>query len=75
MSEESIKPLFQTNSFDPEMIIIQGSVKFKGICLKQDCVPFIHGKVVNLYMFYEQSNWSRDLNTDFLLKSCTKYLR
>ena len=70
MPEKSIKPPFtRDNSFDPEIICnySQGSVKFKGICLKQECVSFIHGNVVTSYMFYELNTCSRDLNTDLRL--------
>ena len=30
-------------------------VEFNGNCLKQDCVTFNHGKVVNIYTVYEIS--------------------
>ena len=72
MSEESITlPSTTDNSFDSEIIYNygKGKIKFKGICLKQDSVSFIHGNV-NLYIFYETDTWSRDLNTDFTLENC-----
>ena len=68
MSEESTRPPFAIgNSWDPQIICNYGkrSVKFKGICLKQDCLSHIHGNVVTLYMLYELDTWSRDLNTGF----------
>ena len=56
MSEESATPpLITGNSFDPEIIYNygKGKIKFKGLCLKQDSVSFIHVNVVNLYISYE----------------------
>ena len=56
ISEESITPQSAIgHSFDSEIIYICCKVKtkFNGICLKQDSVSFIHGNVVNLYLFYE----------------------
>ena len=70
MSEESATPLLITgNSFDPEIIYNygKGKIKFKGICLKQDSVSFIHMNVINVYISYELDIWSRDLNTDSTL--------
>ena len=45
-------------------------VKYKGICLKQDSVSFIHGNIVNSYISYELDTWSRGLKTDFTLGNC-----
>ena len=64
--------LQQTKGFDPEIIYNygKGQIKFKGICLKQDSVCFIHGNVVSLYISYELNTWSRDLSTYFTLDNC-----
>ena len=42
-------------------------VGFKGNCLKQDIVSFLHRNVVNLYNTYKPHAWSKDLNTDLTL--------
>ena len=44
-------------------------VRFKGICLKENTVLFLH-KIVNLYISYKLDVWSKDLNTDFTPASC-----
>ena len=70
MSKESIKPRSPTgNSLDSEIInnYAEEQVKLKGICSKQDIVLFIHGKVVNLFICYEQNTWSRHSNPDFAI--------
>ena len=46
------------------------SIKFDGICLREDSISFIHRTIVDLYIFYKVDTWSRDLNTDFTLISC-----
>ena len=73
MPKESITPPSTTgNSFDLEIICSygKGKIRFKGICLKQDSVSFIHGNVVHLYISYKLDTCSRDLNTDFRLGNC-----
>ena len=70
MSEANITPPSTTdNSFDSEIIYNYGKrkVKFKGICLKQESVSFIHGNVVHLYISCKLDTSSRDLNTHFTL--------
>ena len=42
-------------------------LEFKGICLKEDSVSFLHKNVVNFYISYKVDTWPRDLNTDFTL--------
>ena len=45
--------------------------KFKGKSLKQEYkAPFTPKNVVNLFLNYEFDRWSRDLNTDFIVKYC-----
>ena len=72
MSEEGITPPSTTDhSFDSEKGYNygKGKIKFKGISLKQDSVPFIHGYVVNFYISYELDTWLRDLNTGCTLRN------
>ena len=46
-------------------------LKFKGSYLKQeDKAAFTPNNVVNLFIIYELDTWSRDLNTNFILKDC-----
>ena len=45
-------------------------LEFKGICLKQDNVYFLHKKVVNLYISYQLDTWSKVLSKDFTLGNC-----
>ena len=47
-----------------------GRVKFKGICLRQDSVSFLHKNIVNLYILYKLDTCSKDLNPDFTLGNC-----
>ena len=73
MLEEIITPPSTTdNSFDPEIIYNygKGKIKFKGICLKQDSVSFIHGDVVSLYISSELDTCSTDLKIGFTLGNC-----
>ena len=52
MSKRNNKPPYITDSrLSPEMVYNhgEGRVKFKEISLKQDCMSFLHGGVVNLY--------------------------
>ena len=42
-----------------------GRVKFKGICLRQDSVSFLHKNIVNLYILYKLDTCSKDVNPDF----------
>ena len=53
------------------MAVIKNSrVGFKGICLKQDSLSFLHKKVVNLYISCELYTWSKELNIGFTLGIC-----
>ena len=74
MSQKSIKNQHTSDiNFSPKMIdnyILNGRVRFKGICLKQVSVSFLHRKVVNLYISHELDTWSKDLNTVFTLGNC-----
>ena len=56
LSAESIKPpTTSDNSLIPELSYIDYKirVKFTGSCLKQPKITYNHGKVVNIYIFYE----------------------
>ena len=45
--------------------------KFRGICLKEDKVTFNHGKIVNIYSFYDlESNLNNLNNFDPNLENC-----
>ena len=45
--------------------------KIEVSCLKhEDKVPFTPSNLVNLFVVYNLDTWSRDLNTDFILKYC-----
>ena len=70
ISEESITPPSTTEkSFYQEVMCYFGpeyELKFKGICLKQDSVSFLH-KCIYVYITYELDAWSKDLNIDFTL--------
>ena len=73
ISKESIKNLHISDiTFLPELIDTYqlSRVKFKGICLEQDSVSFLHKKIVNLYVSYTLDLWSGGLNTDFTLDNC-----
>ena len=62
----------QQKSFYQEVICYFGpeyELKFKGICLKQDSVSFLH-KCIYVYITYELDAWSKDLNIDFTLGNC-----
>ena len=66
-------PPFTTNkSFSPKLVWYNSKIKlkFNGSCLKQGKSTFIPKNVVNLFVVYELYTWSRDLNTDFTLKTC-----
>ena len=59
-------------SFKPEINYTydQGRIEFKGICLKQDSVSFLHGNLVNLYISYKLDTWWKYLNIYFTLGNC-----
>ena len=43
--------------------------KLNGSCLKQDKATFTPSNKVHLFIVYELDTWSKDLNTNFILKS------
>ena len=56
MFDGSIKPLTTDNKMLNPSIDYVGTktrVKCRGVCLKQEKVTFNHGKIVNIYIFYE----------------------
>ena len=56
LSDENIKPLSTSNNIlNPSLTYVgtKTRVEFKGSCLKQDKILFIHGKVVNIYFAFE----------------------
>ena len=56
LSDESIKPPTTPNKMiDPSLDYADTKtrVKFNGNCLKREKITFNHGKVVNIYIFYE----------------------
>ena len=57
-------------NFSPEYDSYYGIVTFKGICLKQKSVSFLHKNVVNLCISYTLDKWSKDLETYFTLGNC-----
>ena len=53
MSQEKIINLNEADTnFSQGYVSSYGIVTFKGICLKQKSVSFLHKKVVNLYISY-----------------------
>ena len=65
--EKNINSYEWDTNFSPEL---NNSVYFKGICLKQKRVSFLHKNIVNLYLSHKLDTWSKDLNTDFTLGNC-----
>ena len=63
MSEESIIPTSTTDeSFYPGVVCLYNGkyeLKFKGVCLKQNSLYFLHKIVVILYITYELDAWSK----------------
>ena len=57
-------------NFSPEYKSRYEEVTFKGVCLKQKSVSFLHKKVVNLYISYTLDKLAIDLDTDFTLGNC-----
>ena len=74
LSNENFKPCYISNRGYPPKLIWNGSritLKFEGSCLRQeDKAPFTPNNIVNLFMVFALDRWSRDLNTDFILKDC-----
>ena len=56
MSNESIRPPTTDNKMLNPLLDYVGNkirIKFNGDCLKQQKITFNHGKIVNIYNFYE----------------------
>ena len=71
MSQEKIINLNEADTnFSQGYVSSYGIVTFKGICLKQKSVSFLHKKVVNLYISYTLDRQSKDLDTDFTPGNC-----
>ena len=70
LQEKIINPYKSDTTFSPQYNYPYKLVTFKGICLKQKNVSFIHKKVVNPYISYKSDTWSKDLKTDFTLGDC-----
>ena len=56
--------------FSPEYDSSYEIVTFKGVCLKQKNLSFLHKNVVNLYISHTLDKWSKDLDTNFTLSNC-----
>ena len=72
LSNESIKAISTSdNSVNPTLSYYDTKirVKFTGGCLKQPKTSYTHGKVVNIYIVYELSASSSNVN-DPTLKNC-----
>ena len=63
MSEESITPTSTTDEgFYPGVVRLYNGkyeLKFKGMCLKQNSVYFLHKIIVIFYITYELDAWSK----------------
>ena len=74
LSNENIKsPVTANHRVSPKLIWATNSRirgKFKGCYLKQAKATFTPRNVVNIFIVYELSRWSEDLNADFTLKNC-----
>ena len=56
MSNESIKPPSTSDKIlNPSVNYVgtKARVEFRGNCLKQEKISFDHGKIINIYIFYE----------------------
>ena len=63
-------PHISDTAFVPKLIgdyLFNNIVTFKGFCLKEDSVSFLHKNIVNLYISYELDTWWKVLNTAFTL--------
>ena len=68
MSEEKIiNPYESETNFSLEL---NDFVYFKGICLKQMSVSFLHKNVLNFYISCKLDTWSKYLSTNFTLGNC-----
>ena len=60
MSDESTKPSYTSNKMVNPSVDYVGTkarIKFNGDCLKQEKITFYHGKIVNIYIFYEINDY------------------
>ena len=72
MSEESIENITKSDSnFAPTFVDhhVLPDINFNGHCLINNSISNPK-KVINLYISYTLSPWSRNLNTDSTLKNC-----
>ena len=72
MSDESIKsPSAISNFLDPSLDYFGTKTRltFRGNCLKQDKITFIHGKIVNIYIVYKKHK-NYNVNTYPTLENC-----
>ena len=72
LSAETIKPPTTSDNILTPAVSYYGTKtreKFTGSCLKISTTSYIHGKVVNIYIFYELGA-SSSHNNDPTLKNC-----
>ena len=71
MSNENIVPPVKPDYILTPKLSYFGTktrIEFNGSCLKQDKITYNHGRIVNIYIFYELS--SNLNNFDFALENC-----
>ena len=72
LSDESIKlPSTSNKMLNPSVDYVgtKARVKFNGNCLKQEKITFNHGKIVNIYIFYEINDY-RNISSHPTLENC-----
>ena len=64
-------PFTPNNSLNPLLNYVGTKIRieFNGSCLKQDKISFNHGKVVNIYIFYE-INKNYNISSFLSLENC-----
>ena len=73
MSNESITPLSAPDNFlSPSLNYLSAKirVKFRGSCLTQDKITYTHGRIVNIYIFYEINKKDNTITSDPTLENC-----
>ena len=73
MSNECITPPSVSNNFLTPSLNYLGTkirVKFSRSCLKQDKITCTHGKIVNVYIFYEKNKKDDIITSDPTLENC-----
>ena len=76
LSDENITaPTTSDYSLNPQLSYFgtKTRVEFKGSCLKQNKITYTHGKIVNIYTYYEISNNNNNNNSNsnyLTLKNC-----